>query len=106
MTEAQIINIIEKTLNEKLEQDSNFIRYTFFEIMVKYNLSKSDENIFDLLIENKLRNLDYKVYFRGEEYEYEGKTKIVEDNEILIAIKKVTERVQKDGRKTKKTKHW
>ena len=36
MTERQIINLIEKTLYEKIEQNDEFIRYYFYEVNVKY----------------------------------------------------------------------
>lgn len=105
MTEHEIVNIIETTLEEKIEQNPNFIRYTFYEIIVKHNLSKKDEILFSSLIRNKLHNLGYIVYFRGASYEYEGKQMIIEDNELLIAIRKREERIESNGRKTKKTKH-
>jgi len=105
MTEHEIINIIETTLEEKINQNPNFIRYTFYEVIVKYNLSKKDEVFFNSLIRNKLHNLGYTVYFRGASYEYESKQMIVEDNELLIAIRKREERIQSNGRKTKKIKH-
>ena len=37
--------------------------------------------------------------------EFEGKKRVVENNELVIAIKKVKEMKQTNGRKTKKTKH-
>ena len=36
MTQKQIINIIETTLIEKKIDNPNYIRYSFFEINVKY----------------------------------------------------------------------
>ena len=95
--EQKIIGIIEETLQKKLEQNPYFIRYTFYEII--------DEVIFESLIRNKLYNKGYVVYFTGAEYEYQNSKKIVEDNELLVAIKKVEERTQTNGRKIKKTKH-
>ena len=103
--EQKIIGIIEETLQKKLEQNPYFIRYTFYEIIVEHDLAKKDEVIFDSLIRNKLYNKGYVVYFTGAEYEYQNSKKIVEDNELLVAIKKVEERTQTNGRKIKKTKH-
>lgn len=103
--EQKIITIIEKTLPQKVEENPYFIRYTFYEIIVKHNLPQKAEIVFDSLIRNKLHHLGYIAYFRSTEYEYEGKKRIVEDNELVIAIKKNEERKQTDGRKTKKTKY-
>ena len=103
--EQKIIGIIETTLQQKLEENRDFIRYTFYEIIVQHDLAKKDEIIFDSLIRNKLHNAGYIVYFTGAEYEYQNSKKIVEDNELLVAIKKVEERTQTKGRKIKKTKH-
>lgn len=103
--EQKIITIIETTLPQKIEENPYFIRYTFYEVIVKHNLPQKAEIVFDSLIRNKLNNLGYKVYFSNTEYEFEGQKKIVEKNELVIAIKKVEERKQTDGRKTKKTKY-
>ncbi len=42
MTERQIINLIEITLNEKMEQNENFIRYSFYEVNIKYCLKGNE----------------------------------------------------------------
>ena len=103
--EQKIISIIETTLPQKIEENPYFIRYTFYEIIVKHNLTQKAELVFDSLIRNKLNNLGYATYFRDAEYEFEGQRKIVEMNELVIAIKKINERNQTNGRKIKKTKH-
>ena len=103
--EQKIITIIETTLPQKIEENPYFIRYTFYEVIVKHNLPQKAEIVFDSLFRNKLYHLGYIVYFSGTEYEYDGQNRIVENNELAIAIKKVEERKQSNGRKTKKTKH-
>ena len=103
--EQKIITIIETTLPQKIEENPYFIRYTFYEVIVDHNLPQKAEIIFDSLIRNKLNNLGYKVYFSNTEYEFEGQKRVVEKNELVIAIKKVEERKQTNGRKTKKKKH-
>ena len=86
--EQKIIAIIETTLPQKIEENLYFIRYTFYEIIVNYNLPQKAEWLFDSLIRNKLNNLGYKVYFSNKEYEFEGQKRTVEKNELVIAIKK------------------
>ena len=45
MSDDSIIKIIEKTLEEKMYKDDEYIRYTFYEIRVKYNLSEFRKSI-------------------------------------------------------------
>ena len=61
MTEKDIIYLIEKTLNNKFTKDTNFIKYTFYELRVKLNLSEEELYHFLRLIKIKLENLGYKV---------------------------------------------
>lgn len=87
MTEKQIINLIEQTLYEKMKQDENFIRYSFYEVNVKYNLTKNEKSLFLNLLKTKLVNNKYKVYLEGQKFEYNNATMRVQNNETLIAIK-------------------
>lgn len=82
-----IINLIETTLKEKINQNANFIRYSFYEIRVKYNLSEEDTDRFLYLVRTKLENENYKVYFTGSKFEYKDTRMMVQDNELLIAVK-------------------
>lgn len=87
MTEHSIIQLIEKTLNEKREQNENFIRYSFFEVNVKYNLSENDKRLFLRLLKIKLENNNYRVFLQGQKFRYNNAMMTVQDNEELIAIK-------------------
>ncbi len=87
MNEKEIINLIEITLKDKLNKDSYFIRYTFYELRVKLNLSEVELYHFLRLIKIKLENLGYKVYFTGDKYIFNESNKQVKENELLIAIK-------------------
>lgn len=87
MTERQIINLIEITLNEKMEQNENFIRYSFYEVNIKYCLKGNEIEQFVNLLKTKLVNNKYKVYLEGQKFEYNNANMTVQDNEILIAIK-------------------
>ena len=103
MTERQIINLIETTLYEKMQQNENFIRYSFYEVNVKYPFKTGDERkLFIYLLKNKLINNKYKVYLEGQRFEYNNANMIVQDNETLIAIKEEKE-VKINGRKVQKT---
>ena len=87
MTEKDIINLIEQTLDNKFTKDTNFIKYTFYELRVKLNLSELELYHFLRLIKIKLENLGYRVYFTGDNYIFKDKNKQVKENELLIAIK-------------------
>lgn len=87
MNDKIIISLIEKTLKEKLINDSNFIRYTFYELRVKYNLSEQDTDRFLELIRTKLQNEEYNVYFTGTRFIYKHANMMVQPNELLIAVK-------------------
>ena len=87
MDDKKLINLIESTLTEKTYQNINYIRYTFYELKVKYNLSEEELDRFLILIRTKLENENYKVYFTDAKFIYENANRTVQPNEILIAIK-------------------
>lgn len=87
MDDKIIINLIETTLKEKMLKDSNYIRYTFYELRVKNNLSEQDTDRFLDLIRTKLLNENYKVYFTGTKFEYKDAKMTVQDNELMIGVK-------------------
>lgn len=87
MDDKNIIKLIESTLKIKIKNNPNYIRYTFYELRVKYNLSEEDTDRFLFLIRTKLENEDYKVYFTGAKFEYNNAKITVQDNELMIAVK-------------------
>ena len=70
MNDQSIINLIEITLEEKMNENDEFIKYTFYEIRVKYNLTEQETERFLELIRMKLLNENYQVYFTGDKFEY------------------------------------
>ena len=87
MNEKEIINLIETTLKDKLSKDCNFIRYTFYELKIKFNLTEKELYYFLRLAKIKLENSGYKVYFTRDKYILNENNKQVRENELLIAIK-------------------
>lgn len=87
MDDKAIISIIEFTLKEKLNKNIDYIRYTFYELRVKYNLSETDTDRFLELIRTKLQNENYRVYFTGARFEFKDAKMKVQDNELMIAVK-------------------
>lgn len=81
------IDFIDNELNKKLAANNKIIVYTYFELRVKLNLSKIDANKFLELTKIKLENIGYRVYMTEETYIFDGHAKVVQENELLVAIK-------------------
>lgn len=89
MTDNFVINYINNKLVES--ENENFIRYTFYELKVKNNLN--DEEIARFLRINKdyFENKGYNVYFTGARFTYNNANIMVQDNELMIAVKEEQE---------------
>lgn len=87
MTKVEIIELIETTLNEKMKKNDNYVRYSYFEVNVRYKLSEKDKKTFLELLINKLENNNYHIYKEGQRFNYNGANMLVQSNEELIAIK-------------------
>ena len=87
--ELRILNLqqVDMYLNNKIKQDENCIIFTFYELRVKLNFSSQDTYNFLHLVSTKLENNNYKIYRTGQEHFCKEKFR-VEDNQLLVAIKK------------------
>lgn len=74
-------------LNNKIKENENFIRITFYEMRIKENLSQEETDLFVKEAKNKLKIFNYKVYEVGNKYWYNGNAYVVQSNELLIAVK-------------------
>ena len=85
MTDAFVMNYINKKIAES--ENENFIKYSFYELKVKNNLT--DEEISKFLKINKdfFENKGYNVYFTDAQYTYNNSRMTVQPNELMIAIK-------------------
>ena len=83
MTMQFVTDYIEKKLEENIE----FIRYTFYELRVKNNLSQEDIDEFLDINKDYFENKNYKVYFTGDIYIYKNETKQVTENELMVIIR-------------------
>lgn len=81
------IEFVVNYISNKLKENKNYIRYTFYELRVKNNLS--EEEVDESLKINKsyLEDKGYNVYFTGAKFVYENANRTVQDNELMIAIK-------------------
>ncbi len=74
-------------INKKLQENENYIRYTFYELKVKNNLTEAEIQTFLEINKNYFENKGYNVYFTGAKFVYQNCNRIVESNELMIAIK-------------------
>ena len=71
----------------KEQQNSEFIRYSYYELKIKSNLTDEEIDRFLKVNRDYFENKDYNVYFTNAKYTYKNEDKIVEPNELMIAIK-------------------
>ena len=74
-------------LDSKMDENENFIRFTFYELRVKNNLSEEDTEEFLRLAMTYLENKGYEVYIGNSRYTYNNANQNVQPNELLIAFK-------------------
>ena len=62
MNDQQLIEIINKTLEEKLDKNLNYIRYSFYELRIKYNLSEEEIDRFLQFLTSSYNIRDVVLY--------------------------------------------
>ena len=85
MTDAFVINYISSKIKES--ENENFIRYTFYELRVKNNLSEEEVDRFLKINKDYFENKGYSVFFTGAKFVYKNANMTVQPNELMIAIK-------------------
>ena len=85
MTNEFITNYI----SNKMSENTDFIRITFYELRIKNNLSEEDTDEFLRLVMTYLENKGYDVYVGNARYTYKNANQNVQPNELLIAFKNV-----------------
>ncbi len=81
------LEFVDNYINKKILENKNFIKYTFYELRIKCNLSKEEVKQILELSKIYLEQKGYNIYFTGDEYIYQNKCKIVKDNELMVAIR-------------------
>ena len=74
-------------INNKIENNKDFIRISFYELRIKNNLSEEDTDEFLRLCMTYLENKGYEVYIGNSRYNYNNASQNVQPNELLIAFK-------------------
>ena len=87
MNGVKLLNLqqIDMYLENKLKQNKKCIIFTFYELRVKLDLTSEETYNFLHLVSTKLENNNYKIYRTGQEYFYQEKKK-VEDNQLMVAV--------------------
>ena len=85
MTDMFVIKYIDNKLKEV--ENPNFIRYTFYELRIKNNLTEEEIDRFLKINKDYFENKGYEVYFTGAKFIYKDMALTVQDNELMIAVK-------------------
>lgn len=83
------LEFIDNYINNKINENPNYIVCTFYDLRIKHNLSEEETDDFLRLSKNKLENLGYRVYFTGAKFVYENARRTVQDNELMVAVKDI-----------------
>ena len=89
-SDKMTLKFVEDYLQSKILNNENYIVCTFYDLRIRNNLDEEEVNEFLRLGRNKLENNGYSVFFNGEKFIYQNTNRIVQDNELLIAIKNYT----------------
>lgn len=81
------LKFITDYIDQKIRENENMVVFSFYEIRIKLDLSEEQTDEFLKLSRTRLENMGYKVYFTGAKFVYENTPKIVEDNELMVAIR-------------------
>lgn len=85
MTDMFVIKYIDNKLREV--ENPNFIRYTFYELRIKNNLTEEEVDRFLKINKDYFENKGYEVFFTGAKFIYKDMALTVQDNELMIAVK-------------------
>lgn len=85
MTDMFVIKYIDNKLKEV--ENPNFIRYTFYELRIKNNLTEEEIDRFLKINKDYFENKGYEVFFTGAKFIYKDIALTVQDNELMIAVK-------------------
>ena len=87
MNEKELKKFTIDLIASKEQENENYIRYSYYELKVKNNLSEQEIDEVLKISRDYLENKEYKVYFTNAEFEYQNAKRRVESNEYMIAFK-------------------
>ena len=74
-------------IHKKIDENPDYVRVTYYEIIVKENLPKEQENEFLEQAREIFEDEGFKVYFSGAKYTYENAYRSVQSNELIVAVR-------------------
>ena len=87
MTEKELKQFTKELIESKEIENTNYIRYSYYELKVKDNLTEKEIDYVLKSSRDYFENKGYKVYFTNAEFEYQNAKRKVEINEYMIAFK-------------------
>lgn len=81
------LQFVNDYIEKKIAENDKYIRYTFYELRIKNNLSEEEVDQFLALNKTYLEKKGYNVFFTGTKFYYQNANRIVQPNELMIAIK-------------------
>ena len=87
MNEKELKKFTIQLIEDKETENQNYIRYSYYELKVKNNLSEKEIDEVLKISRDYFQNKGYKVYFTNAEFEYQNAKRRVEINEYMIAFK-------------------
>lgn len=78
---------IDEDLNNKIDNNEEFIVFSYYELRIKCASSKNEVEEFLRNSKNKLEKNNYRTYKPGEMYILNDKNRIVKENQLLVAVK-------------------
>lgn len=87
MTEKELKVFTIKLIERKENENENYIRYSYYELKIKYELTENEINKVLRISRDYFENKGYKVYFTNMEFEYQRAKRKVESNEFMVAFK-------------------
>ena len=87
MTEKELKQFTKELIESKEIENTNYIRYSYYELKVKDNLTEKEIDYVLKSSRDYFENKGYKVYFTNAEFEYQNVKRKVEINDYMIAFK-------------------
>lgn len=89
MANKEFFEFVENFIADKIAVNPKLVRYTYYELRVKLNLTEKGLDRFLKCSKIILEELNYNVFFTGARFKFENADRVVETNEYMIAIKDV-----------------